>query len=182
MATKARVADRVLLLRPGCARIDSGARKVTQPEVSSSGAIGVRPVASLDELIQLQNVISAQFPPRRSPRSRGDNAFADQFNANRRLMLVAEIEGDIVGGALGLRIGDAVKLDVIAVVPEFRRMGIGRKLMNAIEAEAMSLGARSIFLGGANEENRRFYSRLGYQGRNSLMQKGLRIATLRPGI
>ena len=46
--------------------------------------------------------------------------------------------------------------------------------METIEGEAMRLGARAIFLGGANAENRGFYRRLGFAGRRSLMQKDLR--------
>ncbi len=91
-------------------------------------------------------------------------------------MLVAEVDQEIVGGALGRRTGDVVKVDVIALVPEARRLGIGRRLMVAIEAESIRLGAHSIYLGGANNQNRDFYWRLGYQGRRSLMQKSLSAA------
>ncbi len=88
-------------------------------------------------------------------------------------MLVAKLDDRIVGGALALRIGDAVKVDVIAMEPEVRRTGIGRRLMEGIELEAIRLGARAIYLGGANAANRGFYWRLGFQGRKSLMQKAL---------
>lgn len=40
----------------------------------------------------------------------------------------------------------------------------------------MRLGAQSIYLGGANSENRGFYRRLGFAGRKSLMHKGLTLA------
>lgn len=46
-------------------------------------------------------------------------------------MLVAEMDGVIVGGALALQTGDAVKIDAIAVKPEARERGIGRKLIGA---------------------------------------------------
>ena len=88
-------------------------------------------------------------------------------------MLVASTGDRIVGGALALRVGDAVKVDVIALEPDVRRKGIGRRLMERIELEATRLGARGMYLGGANAENRAFYWRLGLQGRKSLMQKGL---------
>ena len=90
-------------------------------------------------------------------------------------MLVVTVGDRIVGGALVLRVGDAVKVDVIALEPDVRRTGIGRRLMEGIELEATRLGARGIYLGGANAENRAFYWQLGFQGRKSLMQKGLPV-------
>jgi GNAT superfamily N-acetyltransferase len=92
-------------------------------------------------------------------------------------MLVAELGGAIVGGALAHQAGDAVEVDVIALRPEARRLGIGRLLMEAIESEAIRLGAQAIFLGGANPENRGFYWRLGFAGRRSVMHKGLPLAS-----
>jgi GNAT superfamily N-acetyltransferase len=62
---------------------------------------------------------------------------------------------------------------VIALEPDVRRKGIGRRLMERIELEATRFGAREMYLGGANAENRAFYWRLGFQGRKSLMQKAL---------
>lgn len=72
---------------------------------------------------------------------------------DRTLMLVAEIDEEIVGGAVSCRTGDVVKVDVIALIPEAMRLGIGRRLMEAIEAESIRLGAHSIYLGGANTQN-----------------------------
>ncbi len=54
-----------------------------------------------------------------------------------------------MGGALALRTGEAVKLDVIALQPEVRRQGVGRRRMQAIEAEAIRMGADGIYLGRA---------------------------------
>ena len=88
-------------------------------------------------------------------------------------MLVADGAGEIVGGALALRTGDAVKVDVIALEPEVRRIGLGRRLMKAIEAVAIRRAARGLYLGGASAETPGFYWRLGFTGRKSLMQKGL---------
>src|SRR5919201_3570794 len=92
-------------------------------------------------------------------------------------MLLAEQNGAIVGGALAFRTADSVQVDVIALVPEARRLGIGRKLMAAIEFEAIRLGAQSIYLGGAGAQNRGFYWRLGFAGRGSLMHKGLPLSS-----
>jgi GNAT superfamily N-acetyltransferase len=91
-------------------------------------------------------------------------------------MLVAEQDGAIVGGALAVLAGDSVKVDVIALESQVRRQGIGRQLIELIEAEAIRVGARAIHLGGATVENRGFYRRLGFVGRGSMMQKGLPLA------
>lgn len=116
-----------------------------------------------------------KFPPRRSAPSHGLETLKARLEEDRTLMLVAERDGEIVGGALGLRVGGAVKVDVIALKPELRGIGIGRRLMEAIETEAVRLGASAIYLGGANAENRGFYWRLGFSGRRSLMQKALSL-------
>jgi ribosomal protein S18 acetylase RimI-like enzyme len=78
-----------------------------------------------------------------------------------------------VGAALAFRTDDAVKIDAIALKPEARRRGVGRKLVEEIEAEAIRLGAVAIYAGGATAENRGFYWRVGFRGRKSLMQKAL---------
>jgi ribosomal protein S18 acetylase RimI-like enzyme len=66
-----------------------------------------------------------------------------------------------------------MKIDIIAVATDARGNGTGRRLMTALEAEAMRRGVGRVYLGGANESNRGFYWRLGYSGRRSLMQKSL---------
>jgi GNAT superfamily N-acetyltransferase len=101
----------------------------------------------------------------------------EHLEENRSLKLVAERNCTIVGGALAFLAGDAVQVDVIALTPEARGLGIGRKLMEAIESEAIRLGAQSIYLGGATAENRGFYWRLGFAGRGSLMHKGLPLSS-----
>jgi len=146
------------------------------PWAQPSVLVTVRPVASVEELVQLEQVTAAQFPPRRSESGRAA-ALEARFEENRLLMLPAERNGTIVGGALASRIGDAVRVDVIALIPEFRTLGIGRKLMQAIESEAIHLNAQSIYLGGATAENRGFYWRLGFAGRGSLMRKGLPLSS-----
>jgi ribosomal protein S18 acetylase RimI-like enzyme len=125
----------------------------------------------------LERVVSAQFPLRRPASTREAAAQAERFEVNRSLTLLAKRNGAIVGGVLASRAGGGVQVDVIALKPEARRLGIGRKLMEAIESEAISLGAQSIYLGGANAENRGFYWRLGFAGRGSLMHKGLPLAS-----
>jgi GNAT superfamily N-acetyltransferase len=154
---------------------DAEARRVS-PSDQRGVIVTVRPVASVEELLQLAQVIAAQFPPRRAASADAATPEA-HFEKNRSLKLLAERNGTIVGGALAFRAGDAVQVDVIALTLEARGLGIGRKLMEASESEAIRLGAQSIFLGGASSENRGFYWRLGFAGRGSLMHKGLPLSS-----
>jgi len=133
----------------------------------------VRPIASLAELARVESVITAQLPPRRGTPSHGSHVLRRRFVEDRSLMLVAERDGEIVGGALAFRAGGAVNIEVIALAPEARRSGIGRELIERIEDEAMRVGARQLYLGGATAENRGFYWHLGFSGRRSLMQKAI---------
>ena len=141
--------------------------------VHSRPVVIVRPVASVEELIQAEHVIADQLPPRYSSRAHGLTTPRQRFELDRSLMLVAEQDGTIVGAALAFRTDDAVKIDAIALKPEARRRGVGRKLVEEIEAEAIRLGAVAIYAGGATAENRGFYWRVGFRGRKSLMQKAL---------
>ena len=102
----------------------------------------VRPIASLAELARLVSVITAQFPPRRGTPSHGTDVLRRRFAEDRSLMLVAERDGVIVGGALALRAGGAVKIEVIALAREARRSGIGRELIERIEDGAMRVSEK----------------------------------------
>ncbi|HKF18871.1 MAG TPA: GNAT family N-acetyltransferase [Candidatus Dormibacteraeota bacterium] len=145
---------------------------------AAASAVTVRPVASADELIRTEQVIASEFPPRRSAPSHGLEVLK---RGSGPIVIAASCfwlrpAARFSGEPSPLRIGDAVKLNAIALKPDWRGLGIGRRLMEAVEAEARRLGARSIYLGGANTENRAFYWRLGCGGRKSLMQKGLPLA------
>ena len=66
------------------------------------------------------------------------------------ISVVAEVEGKIVGFLLGqitsapYDIGDSYLLELIGVDPEFRRRGLGRRLVNAFEKACQEKGASSI--------------------------------------
>ena len=78
-----------------------------------------------------------------------------------------------MGGALGFRpSGGSITVRAIGLVPRARRLGVGRRLMAAIELEAVRLGVGGINL-GASDDAKGFYQRLGYAGRGSMMHKGL---------
>jgi GNAT superfamily N-acetyltransferase len=62
----------------------------------------------------------------------------------------------------------------IFVAPEYHRQGIGKQLMNAVEAKAIELGANKITVRAAIGA-RKFYEKLGYQyldGKEVLNERG----------
>src|SRR5437773_2543800 len=60
----------------------------------------------------------------------------------------------------------------IGVDAALRRRGLGRRLIEIIELEPLTLGCHSIVLGAA-EDARGFYDRLGYRGKHAMRQKEL---------
>ncbi|SRR6266498_1972829 len=135
----------------------------------------IRPVASLQELTQVFDLVGAQLP---QPLTRRDRRFAElarRFPTDRSLMLVAEDQGRIVGGALAFRTdpaspGCGATLRLIAVTPAYRGNGLGRRLLDEVEAAVIQLGTSEISL-GASDAERGFYLRLGYSGRARLRKQ-----------
>ena len=99
-------------------------------DTNESVSIVVRPVGSPDELTHVLGLISAQLPPRRSAPARGPKELKYRLDVDRTLMLVAEVDEEIVGGAVGSRTADVVKVDVIPLIPEARRLGIAANSQN----------------------------------------------------
>jgi GNAT superfamily N-acetyltransferase len=135
----------------------------------------IRPVASLQELAQTFDLLGAQLPQPLTHRDRRFAELARRFPADRTLMLVAEDQGGIVGGALAFRTGAAapacgVTLRLIAVTPAHLGRGLGRRLVEEVETATVRLGAREISLGASGAE-RGFYLHLGYSGRARLRKQ-----------
>jgi GNAT superfamily N-acetyltransferase len=94
----------------------------------------IRPVASLQELAQVFDLAGAQLPQRLTRQDRRLVELARRFPADRTLMLVAQDQGGIVGGALAFRTDPAspacgVTLRLIGLAPAHRGKGLGRRLL-----------------------------------------------------
>jgi ribosomal protein S18 acetylase RimI-like enzyme len=79
-------------------------------------------------------------------------------------VLVAGIHGDIAGFAI-MRYGeDDAHLDLLAVAPPYRRLGVGRQLLEWLEKCAVVAGIFSVALEvrSGNEGAQLFYKRMGY--------------------
>ena len=124
-------------------------------------AIEVRSVRELAEVRAAFDLAGAQLP---EPIDRGDHRIDDlvqRFPADQPLMVVATAERKVVGGALAFRNDNgALTLRIIGVIPSFRHRGIGRRLVERVEAEARRLGAHSVALG--TDEAVGFWYHLGY--------------------
>jgi GNAT superfamily N-acetyltransferase len=137
----------------------------------------IRPVESLEELAAAFDIVGAQFVPAITHEDRRFQDLARRFPAGRPLMLLVEEvkaqdgAGRIVGGALAF--GDrGITLRAIGLESRVRRQGLGRRLMERLELEAIRRGATSINL-GTSDDSKGFYARLGYAGRGTMMHKGL---------
>lgn len=78
---------------------------------------------------------------------------------------VAEVEGRIVGILVAWLLVDEVHIATIAIHPEFRRQGIGRRLLAHTLRRAMDDGARSSFLEvrQSNLAAQEMYRQFGYE-------------------
>ena len=80
------------------------------------------------------------------------------------IMLVRILDGCVIGYVVASFVLDEVNIDNIAVLPEYRRAGIARALLNRVEEEIRSF-ANCIMLEvrEGNESAIALYSSLGYE-------------------
>ena len=94
---------------------------------------------------------------------------------------VAEDDGKIVGLAAAVKVlaighpGGYIKMNGIGVLPEYRRQGIGKMLMERVEALAVESGAPYVGLasGLRREVAHAFYRSLGYRETSYWFRKNL---------
>ena len=100
-----------------------------------------------------------------------NNTYGKMKEDNRYSTYVAEADGKVVGlitMVTGLAIGHPTgytKINGLGVLPEYRNMGIGRKLLEQAEQEAVRNGTRYLGLAsGLTRENaHKFYEHMGYR-------------------
>ena len=120
--------------------------------------IEVRP-ARIEDLDDVRRAESLGFP---NPWHR--STYLEQLGYPRAVFLVATRNGIFAGHALSWMVIDEMHLLKIAVMPESRRAGVGRRLLAASESRCVALGARSCFLEvrRSNDAARAFYEKMGY--------------------
>jgi predicted N-acetyltransferase YhbS len=145
-------------------------------------AVVIRPVSSPRELARVFELIGA----RRAPALEQDRYFlqvARRFPDDRPLMLVAELDGQIIGAGFAFRQGSSPEcrtaaLRNVAVLPPHDGIGLERRLIRRIEEGAAGLGVTGIILGGPRGAERQFFLSMGYRGRHEggFMGKQLPLA------
>jgi amino-acid N-acetyltransferase len=81
--------------------------------------------------------------------------------ARAKPLLLVAIEGDSLVGVAGTeRFGDAALVRSVAVVPAHRSRGVGRALVEQVEAQASKAGAKQLIL--LTETAKTFFLRAGY--------------------
>jgi GNAT superfamily N-acetyltransferase len=78
------------------------------------------------------------------------------------ILLTDPATDDIVGGLYGTTMFAYLRVDLLFVPEKLRRTGIGRKLLNDAEAEAVRRGCHAASLDTYSFQARGFYERLGY--------------------
>ena len=84
-------------------------------------------------------------------------------NAPKALHVVAfDADGAVVGGLTGETQFAWLKVSIVAVAEHVRGLGIGRRLMELAEQEAVARGCRHVFLDTMDYQAPAFYQKLGY--------------------
>ncbi len=150
-------------------------------------SVVIRPVASPRELARAFELIGA----RRAPGLEQDRYFlqlARRFPDDRQIMLVAELDGQLIGAGFAFRKDSSpacrtATLRNVAVRPPYRGLGLERRLIQRIEDGAASLSITGIILGGPRGAERQFFVSMGYRGRHEggFMGKQLTAGQRDPG-
>jgi len=100
--------------------------------------------------------------------------------SKRRFVLVAEHGGRVVGFIIAYKYRENVYVDSLAVHPEYRSLGIGGRLLSALEEIMANRGVESILL-SVKDNNLRgldFYLKKGYNIRGLILFMSAKISSL----
>lgn len=127
------------------------------PGVTMSGPVTIRSFHR-DDIPRVEEIEKAVYS---TPWS--TQVFHDELEADGRTYLVAERDGRVVGFGGLMVIADEAHITTVAVDPEARGGGIGKRLMLSLVDHAIESGANSLTLEVrvSNETARRLYTRFG---------------------
>ncbi len=114
-----------------------------------------------DALIALWNAAGLSYRPH--GRDRREH-IAREIAGGCSIFLVAEDDGRIVGSVLGTHDGRKGWINRLAVHPDYRRRGLGTRLVRAVEArlDAMGIDIVTCLIEDWNEDSQAFFTALGY--------------------
>ena len=131
--------------------------------MTANAEVAIRSFREADRLplVQLWSAVFPDDPPRNAPDRMIDGAFA----VSPESLLVAEIDGAVVGAVIAGFDGVRGWIYHLAVAPAQRRRGIATRLVRGAEATLRGRGCSKINLQvrATNESVVAFYRALGYQ-------------------
>ena len=131
--------------------------------VTANAEIAIRSFRQADRplLEQLWSAVFPDDPPRNAP----DRMIAGALAVHPESLLVAELDGAVVGAVIAGFDGVRGWIYHLAVAPVHRRRGIATRLMRSAEAALRARGCSKINLQvrAANQGVVAFYRALGYQ-------------------
>ena len=117
-------------------------------------------ISDSDAVEQLWKEVFPNDPPHNAPRK----VIQEKMSIQKELFFVAEDNGTIMGTIMSGYDGHRGWLYTVAVKPEFRRRGIGRRLVDHAVAALTSIGCPKVNLQvrSTNTEVIGFYEALGF--------------------
>jgi predicted N-acetyltransferase YhbS len=126
--------------------------------------------AAADEAPEIVDVLRESFEEYRDRLDPPSGAHAETVEKIRNAMqgahvVLARAGGELAGCVFYAPVNQHVDLFRLAVLPAYRRRGIGRALVEHVEAQALAMGFTRVQLGVriALPHNRAYYERMGYR-------------------
>lgn len=118
-------------------------------------------IADYDYLIELWE--NAGLPHKPKGRDKKEN-ISRELNWRNMVFLVAEMDGRLIGSAVGTHDGRKGWINRVAVLSEFRRQGIAADLVREVEKRIKRKGIRIIacLVEEWNAESLKFFKKMGY--------------------
>jgi len=114
----------------------------------------------LEDVVTLWETVFPNDPPWNEPRT----VVRRKLGVQRELFLVGHIDGRVVASVMGGFDGFRGWVYHLAVAPDLRRRGLGRRMMEVVESKLLDLGCPKINLQirASNQGVFDFYRTLGY--------------------
>ena len=91
------------------------------------------------------------------------NANSLLIDFEKKLILKAELDNEIIASVQAFQEEDSCYIGRLIVKQEMQNQGIGKKMLNAIEAKFSNCKRFELFTGFRSEKNLFFYQKLGYR-------------------
>ncbi len=91
--------------------------------------------------------------------------FGRRFRISKTSVYIAELKDEILGFVAFARLGDALIIVALGVLPMYQNCGVGRKLMEQVEIEARKQGKKKLLVSTSNDDlpALAFYQHIGFK-------------------